>query len=221
MYVLSPSPRILPQMQSRSANWPARSAGTYLHARSRWSGSRPGDQNRATTSHLRQNPRRWRSDLHQGDHTQLDGFPSEMRCRGVALLASRISVPSPATPCTLFTPNGAPRGLISRICLLSFAGANTEACLRMVTQSHLSTLHLDFAHRRTVHQEPSTGAYTGRWPTSEEFASAAYSTPLQRTTSHSAASAPTALHAGLPLSSHVGAEQASSCCGCSDARMAA
>eukprot|EP00964_Phaeocystis_antarctica_P073438 scaffold45041_cov37-Phaeocystis_antarctica.AAC.1 len=61
-------------------------------------------------------------------------------------------------------------------------------------------------------QEPSTGAYTGRWPTSEEFASAAYSTPLQRTTSHSAASAPTALHAGLPPSSHVGAEQASSCC---------
>ena len=140
-------------MRSRSANWPARSAGTHLHARSRWSGSRPGDQNRATTSHLRQNPRRWRSDLHQGDHTQLDGFPSEMRCRGVALLASRISVPSPATPCTLFTPNGAPRGLISRICLLSFAGANTEACLRMVTQSHLSTLHLDFAHRRTVHQD--------------------------------------------------------------------
>ena len=38
--------------------------------------------------------------MHQGDHTQLEVFPSEMRCRGVVLLASRISVPSPATPCT-------------------------------------------------------------------------------------------------------------------------
>eukprot|EP00964_Phaeocystis_antarctica_P093580 scaffold60419_cov65-Phaeocystis_antarctica.AAC.1 len=72
MYVRSPSPRIMLQMRSRSANWPARSAGTHLHARSRWSGSRPGDQNRATTSLLRHNPRRWRSDMHQGDHTQLD-----------------------------------------------------------------------------------------------------------------------------------------------------
>ena len=34
-----------------------------------------------------------------------------MRCRGVVLIASRISVPSPATPCTLITPNGAPHGL--------------------------------------------------------------------------------------------------------------
>jgi len=126
-----------------------------VHARPRWSVSRPGDRNRATTSHLQRNPRKWRSALHQVDHTQLDGFWSQMRCRRVLLLASRISVPSPATPCTLFTPNGAPCGLSSRICFLSFAGANAGACLRMVTQSHLSTLHLDFAHRRTVHQEPS------------------------------------------------------------------
>eukprot|EP00964_Phaeocystis_antarctica_P107987 scaffold72632_cov33-Phaeocystis_antarctica.AAC.1 len=87
-------------------------------------GSRPGRPRCATTSDLRQNPRIWRPDIHQGDHTQLEVFPSEMRCRRVLLLASRISVPSPATPCTLFTPNGAPCGLISRICFLSFAGAN-------------------------------------------------------------------------------------------------
>ena len=84
--------------------------------------------------------------MRQVDHTQLDGFWSKMRCRGVLLLASRISVPSPATPCTLFTPNGAPCGLISRICFLSFAGANAGARLRMVTRPHLSTLHLGFAH---------------------------------------------------------------------------
>jgi len=77
------------------------------------------------------------------------------------------------------------------------------------------------AHWRTVHKEPSTGAYTGRWPISEACASPAYSTPLRRATSRSAATAPTVLHAGLPLSGHVGAEQASSCCGCSDACMAA
>ena len=65
-----------------------------------------------------------------------------MRCRGVVLLASRISVPSPATPCTLITPNGAPHGPISRICFLPFTGANTEACFRVVTQRDLSTLHL-------------------------------------------------------------------------------
>eukprot|EP00964_Phaeocystis_antarctica_P017866 scaffold9923_cov38-Phaeocystis_antarctica.AAC.4 len=105
-------------VRSRRAFWPARSAGMNVHARPRWSVSQPGDQNRATTSHLQQNPRKWRSTLHQVDHTQLDGFPSEMRCRGVVLLASRISVPSPATPCTLFTPNGAPCCLISRICFL-------------------------------------------------------------------------------------------------------
>eukprot|EP00964_Phaeocystis_antarctica_P055384 scaffold32582_cov31-Phaeocystis_antarctica.AAC.1 len=93
-----------------------------VHARPRWSVSRPGDRNCATTSDLRQNPRKWRSAFHQVDHTQLEVFPSEMRCRRVLLLASRISVPSPATPCTLFTPNGAACGLISRICFLSFAG---------------------------------------------------------------------------------------------------
>ena len=49
-------------------------------------------------------------------------------------------------PCTLFTPNGAPCGLISRICFLSFAGANAGACLRMIKRPHLSTLHLGFAH---------------------------------------------------------------------------
>ena len=80
--------------------------------------------------------------MHQGNHTQLDRFWSEMRCRGVVLLASRISVPSPATPCTLFTPNGAPRGLISRICFLPFAGANAGVCFRMVMPSYLSTRHL-------------------------------------------------------------------------------
>eukprot|EP00964_Phaeocystis_antarctica_P108788 scaffold73310_cov37-Phaeocystis_antarctica.AAC.2 len=79
-----------------------------------------------TTLDLRQNPRRWRPDIHQGNHTQLEVFPSEilMRCRRVLLLASRISVPSPATPCTLITPNGAPRGQTSQICFLPFAGAN-------------------------------------------------------------------------------------------------
>ena len=65
-----------------------------------------------------------------------------MRCRGVVLLASRISVPSPATPCTLFTPNGAPHGLSARNCFLSFTGANDGACLRMVKRSPLSTPHL-------------------------------------------------------------------------------
>jgi len=155
-------------MRSRSAVLITRSAATPPRPSVEISASRPSRPICATTSHLQHNPRRWRSDMHQGDHTQLDRFWSEMRCRGVVLLTSRISVPSPATPCTLFTPNGAPRGLISRICLLSFAGANTEACLRIVTRSHVFTLHLDFAHRRTVHQEPSTGAYTGQWPTSEE-----------------------------------------------------
>ena len=91
---------------------------------------------------MRHSPRRWRPALHQGDHAQLDRFWSEMRCRGVLLLASRISVPSPATPCTLFTPSGAPHGLISLICLLPFTGADFGACLRMGTHSHLSILHL-------------------------------------------------------------------------------
>ena len=84
-------------------------------------------------AHFQQNPRKWRSTVRQGDHTQLEVFPSEMRCRGVVLLASRISVPSPATPCTLITPNGAPRGLISRICFLPFTGANAGARLRIST----------------------------------------------------------------------------------------
>eukprot|EP00964_Phaeocystis_antarctica_P035628 scaffold20353_cov72-Phaeocystis_antarctica.AAC.2 len=69
--------------------------------------SRPGRPKCAAVSHLQQNPRIWRPALHQGDHTQLEVFPSEMRCRGVVLLASRIAVPSPATRrarCTLFTP---------------------------------------------------------------------------------------------------------------------
>ena len=144
--IRSPLPRILLEVRCRGAFWPARSAGMNVHARPRWSVSRPGDRNRATTSHLQRNPRKWRSALHQVDHTQLDGFWSQMRCRRVLLLASRISVPSPATPCTLFTPNGAPCGLISRICFLSFAGANAGARLRMVTRPHLSTLHLGFAH---------------------------------------------------------------------------
>jgi hypothetical protein len=65
-----------------------------------------------------------------------------MRCRGVLLLASRISVPSPATPCTLFTPSGAPHGLISLICLLPFTGDDAGACLRIGKHSHLSILHL-------------------------------------------------------------------------------
>ena len=62
--------------------------------------------------------------------------------RRSSVLASRISVPSLATPCTLFTPNGAPHGLSSRNCFLSFTGANAGACLRMVKRSPLSTLHL-------------------------------------------------------------------------------
>eukprot|EP00964_Phaeocystis_antarctica_P043937 scaffold25212_cov34-Phaeocystis_antarctica.AAC.1 len=44
--------------------------------------------------HLQQNPRIGRPALHQGDHTQLEVFPSEIRCRGVA--------PSPvASQCAL------------------------------------------------------------------------------------------------------------------------
>eukprot|EP00964_Phaeocystis_antarctica_P062581 scaffold37506_cov35-Phaeocystis_antarctica.AAC.1 len=37
-----------------------------------------------------------------------------------------------------------------------------------------------------------------------------YSTPLQRTDSHSTAAAPTVMHTGLLLSSHVGADRSSS-----------
>jgi len=79
-----------------------------------------------------------------------------MRCRRVLLLASRISVPSPATPCTLFTPNGAPRGLISRICFLPFAGANAGVCFRMVMPSYLSTLHL-VSHTDALYTESPLG----------------------------------------------------------------
>ena len=43
---------------------------------------------------------------------------------------------------TLITPSGAPHSLISLICFLPFTGADAGACLRMGTQSHLSTLHL-------------------------------------------------------------------------------
>ena len=84
-----------------------------VQARPRWSASQPGRQKRAAASHLQQNPRRWRSAIRQGDHTQPEELSSEMRSRGVVLTASRISVPSPATPCTLITPNGAPHGPIS------------------------------------------------------------------------------------------------------------
>jgi len=37
-------------VRRRGAFWPARSAGMNVHARPRWSVSRPGDRNRATTS---------------------------------------------------------------------------------------------------------------------------------------------------------------------------
>ena len=80
-----------------------------------------------------------------------------MRCRGVVLLASRISVPSPATPCTLFTPNGAPRGQTSRICFLPFAGANAGVCFRMVMPSHLSTLYL-VSHADALYTESPLAA---------------------------------------------------------------
>ena len=212
----------MPHLQIRGACWPARSVGTHLHAAWRWNVSRPGDPTYAVSSAFRHNPRRWRPALHQGDHTQLDRFWSEMRCRGVLLLASRISVPSPATPCTLFTPSGAPHGLISLICLLPFTGADAGACLRMGTHSHLSILHLvshtDALYTRSPLRVPTRagGQHRKNEPLKE-----AYSTPLRRTTSCSAATAPTVLHAASPPSSHVGAEQASSCCGCSDARMAA
>ena len=138
-------PSRAPPLQ-RAGGQARRSAGTPSRPSVDIHASRPGRPKCAAASHLQQNPRIWRSALHQVDHTQLDGFWSQMRCRRVLLLASRISVPSPATPCTLFTPNGAPCGLISRICFLSFAGANAGACLRMVTRPHLSTLHLGFAH---------------------------------------------------------------------------
>ena len=83
-----------------------------------------------------------------------------MRSRGVVLLASRISVPSPATPCTLITPNGAPHGLISRICFLPFTGANAEACLRMVPRRDLSTLHL-VSHTNALYTKSPLGCLHG------------------------------------------------------------
>eukprot|EP00964_Phaeocystis_antarctica_P037807 scaffold21618_cov57-Phaeocystis_antarctica.AAC.1 len=46
-----------------------------VHARPRWSLSRPGRPRCATTSDLRQNPRKWRPNIHQGDHTQLARLP--------------------------------------------------------------------------------------------------------------------------------------------------
>ena len=79
-----------------------------------------------------------------------------MRCQGVVLLASRISVPSPATPCTLITPNGAPRGQTSRICFLPFAGANAGVCYRMVMPSYLSTLYL-VSHTDALYTESPLG----------------------------------------------------------------
>ena len=83
-----------------------------------------------------------------------------MRCRGVVLLASRISVPSPATPCTLFTPNGAPHGLSARNCFLSFTGANAGACLRMVKRSPLSTPHL-VSHTDALYTKSPLGRLHG------------------------------------------------------------
>ena len=106
-YSRSPSPRILLEVRCRGALWPARSAGMNVQARPRWSASQPGRPKCAAALHLQQNPRKWRSDIRLGDHTQPEELSSEMRSRGVVLLASRISVPSPATPCTLITPNGA------------------------------------------------------------------------------------------------------------------
>ena len=128
-------PSSVPSLSLASPLSPAqpRSAGMNVHARPRWSASRPGRPKCAAASHLQQNPRRWRSAIRLGDHTQLDEFSSQMRSRGVVLIASRISVPSPATPCTLITPNGAPHGPISRICFVPLTGANAGACLRMVT----------------------------------------------------------------------------------------
>ena len=41
MYNRSSPPRILPQIRSRCASWPARSAGMNVHARPRWSGGKP------------------------------------------------------------------------------------------------------------------------------------------------------------------------------------
>eukprot|EP00964_Phaeocystis_antarctica_P033358 scaffold18934_cov61-Phaeocystis_antarctica.AAC.1 len=66
---------------------PARSAGMNVHARPRWSASRPGRPKCAAASHLQQNPRIWRPALHQVDHTQLEDFWSQKRCRRVLLLA--------------------------------------------------------------------------------------------------------------------------------------
>jgi len=147
-------------VRCRGASWPARSADTPSRPSVDIHASRPGRPKCAAASHLQQNPRKWRSALHQVDHTQLDGFWSQMRCRRVLLLASRISVPSPATPCTLFTPNGAPCGLISRICFLSFAGANAGACLRMVKRPHLSTLHL-VSHTDALYTKSPLGRLHG------------------------------------------------------------
>ena len=134
---------------TRSADTPSRPS-VDLHA------SRPGRPKCAAASHLQQNPRRWRPALHQGDHTHLGGLWSQMRCRRVLLLASRISVPSPATPCTLITPNGAPRGQTSRICFLPFAGANAGVRFRMVMPSHLSTLYL-VSHADALYTESPLG----------------------------------------------------------------
>ena len=65
-----------------------------------------------------------------------------------------------------------------------------------VAEAQAST---DARKEQTYEQKKEHQQLEGRWPTSEEFSSQAYSTPLQRTTSHSAAVAPTALHAGVPL----------------------
>ena len=108
--------------------------------------SRPGRPKCAAASHFQQ--KSWDTEIGYTPRRShlVEKFWSEVRCRGVVLRASRISVCPRAglslAMHTLFTPNGAQHGLISRICLLPFTGANTGACPRMGMHSYLSTLHL-------------------------------------------------------------------------------
>ena len=143
-----------------------------------------------------------------------------MRSRGVVLIASRISVPSPATPCTLITPNGAPHGPISRICFLPFTGVNAGACVRMVTRRELSTLHL-VSHTDALYTKSPLGrlhgpvAHIGRM----RLSSAQHASPTHYQPQCSrGADCPARCLATIKSCQQ---EQASSCCGCSDARMAA
>ena len=143
-----------------------------------------------------------------------------MRSRGVVLIASRISVPSPATPCTLITQNGVPHGPISRICFVPFTGANAGACLRMVPRRDLSTLHL-VSHTDALYTKSPLGrlhgpvAHIGRMRLSS--VQHAPPTHYQPQCGHGA-DCPARCLATLKSCQQ---EQASSCCGCSDARMAA